>query len=64
MLSQNFSKKFYQKRFAISRAWMGSGGEVYIGAEGLREGIGEVRGEGSGKRRGVAMRKQELCGWM
>ena len=23
--------------FAISWAWMGSGGEVYIGAEGLRE---------------------------
>ncbi len=37
MLSQNFSKKFYQKRFAISRAWMGSGGEVYIGAGGVRE---------------------------
>jgi len=27
-------EKFYQKCFAISGAWVGSGGEVYIGAEG------------------------------
>jgi putative transposase len=30
-------KAFTEKRFAISRAWLGSGGEIYIGAEGLRE---------------------------
>jgi hypothetical protein len=37
VLPQNFSKKFYQKRFAISGAWLGSGGEVYIRTEGYEK---------------------------
>ena len=32
---KTFKKKFDQKCFAISGTWMGGGGEVYIGAEGL-----------------------------
>ncbi|NQE05129.1 hypothetical protein C5S32_04600 [ANME-1 cluster archaeon GoMg1] len=36
--------------FAISRARVGSGGEVYIGAEGVRENRGHTWGEGRGER--------------
>ena len=32
---KTFKKSFIKKRFAIRRARMGSGGEVYIGAKGL-----------------------------
>ena len=47
--------------FAISRAWLGSSGEIHLGAEGVREGIG-----GSGEKvagSGVDMREQGLCRW-
>ena len=46
--------------FAISWAWLGSGGEVYIRAEGVREkGCHEGSGE-KGEGRGIVMRKRIL----